>query len=128
LIGDSVAKVDSGGQQVGEAGATMNEIVSSIRRVADIMGEIAAAGHEQEMGIGQINVAVAELDDVTQQNAALVEEAAAASESLKEQAEKLADVASAFRVDGEDGGAGAGRTGRAGSARRPVVAGLLQRA
>jgi methyl-accepting chemotaxis protein len=125
LIGDSVAKVDSGGQQVGEAGATMNEIVSSIRRVADIMGEIAAAGHEQEMGIGQINVAVAELDDVTQQNAALVEEAAAASESLKEQAEKLADVASAFRVDGVDGGAGASRTG---SARRPVVAGLLQRA
>jgi methyl-accepting chemotaxis protein len=128
LIGDSVAKVDSGGQQVGEAGATMNEIVSSIRRVADIMGEIAAAGHEQEMGIGQINVAVAELDDVTQQNAALVEEAAAASESLKEQAEKLADVASAFRIDGVDDGAGAGRTSRAGHARRPVVAGLLQRA
>ncbi|MYN06137.1 methyl-accepting chemotaxis protein ['Massilia aquatica' Lu et al. 2020] len=125
LIGDSVAKVDSGGQQVGEAGATMEEIVSSIRRVADIMGEIAAAGHEQEMGIGQINVAVAELDDVTQQNAALVEEAAAASESLKEQAEKLADVASAFRVDGVDDGGGAGKAVRA---RRPVVAGMLQRA
>ena len=103
LIGDSVAKVDSGGQQVGEAGATMEEIVASIRRVADIMAEIAAAGHEQEMGIGQINQAVAELDDVTQQNAALVEQAAAASESLKEQAERLAGVAGAFRIDDGQG-------------------------
>ncbi|KQW93541.1 hypothetical protein ASC94_13025 [Massilia sp. Root418] len=130
LIGDSVAKVDSGGQQVGEAGATMQEIVASIRRVADIMAEIAAAGHEQEMGIGQINQAVAELDDVTQQNAALVEQAAAASESLKEQAEKLAGVTSVFRT--EVGHADAALPGRAMrkrlDAQRAMPAGRLLRA
>jgi methyl-accepting chemotaxis protein len=100
LIADSVGKVDSGGRLVAEAGATMHEIVASIGRVSSIIGEISAAGQEQELGIGQINQAVAALDDVTQQNAALVEEAAAASESLREQAETLAAVVGAFELDG----------------------------
>ena len=100
LIADSVGKVDNGGRLVAEAGATMHEIVASIGRVSSIIGEISAAGQEQELGIGQINQAVAALDDVTQQNAALVEEAAAASESLKEQAETLAAVVGAFELDG----------------------------
>jgi len=100
LIADSVGKVDSGGRLVAEAGATMHEIVASIGRVSSIIGEISAAGQEQELGIGQINQAVAALDDVTQQNAALVEQAAAATESLREQAETLAAVVGAFELDG----------------------------
>jgi len=100
LIADSVGKVDSGGRLVAQAGATMHEIVASIGRVTSIIGEISAAGQEQELGIGQINQAVAALDDVTQQNAALVEEAAAASESLKEQAETLAGMVAGFVLDG----------------------------
>jgi methyl-accepting chemotaxis protein len=100
LIADSVSKVDSGGKLVAEAGATMTDIVTSIGRVTDIIAEISAAGREQEQGIGQINQAVEALDDATQQNAALVEEAAAASESLREQADALAAVVGAFELDG----------------------------
>jgi methyl-accepting chemotaxis protein len=103
LIAHSVAQVDSGGKLVGEAGQTMEEIVASIGRVADIMGEISAAGHEQELGIGQINHAVAELDAVTQQNSALVEQAAAASESLKDQAERLTGMVGSFRLAARTG-------------------------
>jgi len=98
LIADSVGKVDSGGKLVAAAGATMDEIVGSIGRVSDIIAEISAAGHEQEQGIGQINQAVSALDDMTQQNAALVEQAAAASESLKEQADALEGVVSSFNL------------------------------
>ena len=99
LIDDSVKKVDIGSSLVDHAGSTMNEVVASVKRVTDIMGEISAAGREQELGIAQINTAVAEMDTVTQQNAALVEEAAAAAESLQVQARQLAEAVSVFKLD-----------------------------
>jgi methyl-accepting chemotaxis protein len=99
LIGDSVEKVEDGSKLVGEAGKTMDEIVSSVKRVTDIMTEIAAASIEQSSGIGQVNQAVTQMDDVTQQNAALVEQAAAAAESLEEQAATLSETMSQFRID-----------------------------
>ncbi|AVS77389.1 hypothetical protein C8234_04395 [Paracidovorax avenae] len=98
LIGDSVAKVDEGSQQVAQAGRTMETVVDSIRRVADIMGEISAASAEQSSGIEQVSQAIGQMDQVTQQNAALVEEAAAAAGSLKTQAAMLAEVVAAFRL------------------------------
>ncbi|PVY66124.1 methyl-accepting chemotaxis protein [Paracidovorax citrulli] len=105
LIGDSVAKVDEGSQQVAQAGRTMETVVDSIRRVADIMGEISAASAEQSSGIEQVSQAIGQMDQVTQQNAALVEEAAAAAGSLKTQAAMLAEVVSAFRLrDGSAAG------------------------
>jgi methyl-accepting chemotaxis protein len=97
LIGTSVTKVESGSLLVQGAGTTMNEIVASVQRVADIIGEITAASAEQSGGIEQVNTAVTELDRMTQQNAALVEQSAAASESLKHQAQVLAGTVSAFR-------------------------------
>ncbi|MET0981004.1 MAG: methyl-accepting chemotaxis protein [Telluria sp.] len=99
LIGDSVSKVDAGAKLVGHAGATMEEIVASVRSVTDIMGEITAASQEQTAGIEQINMAVSQMDQVTQQNASLVEEAAAAAEAMQEQATKLAQVVSVFKLD-----------------------------
>jgi methyl-accepting chemotaxis protein len=99
LIDDSVGKVSLGSQLVGEAGNTMSEVVSSVQRVTDIMGEISSASREQEGGITQINQAITEMDSVTQQNAALVEEAAGAAGSLQEQAERLAQMVSVFKVE-----------------------------
>src|SRR5439155_19135741 len=99
LIGASVDKVDSGSRLVADAGKTMQEIVSSVQRVADIIGEITAASSEQSDGIGQVNQSVVQLDQMTQQNASLVEESAAAAESLKEQALRLAQVVGAFRLE-----------------------------
>jgi methyl-accepting chemotaxis protein len=99
LIGDSVEKVESGSALVNQAGATMDEIVASVRRVTEIMTEITAASAEQEAGIGQVNQAIHDMDGATQQNAALVEEAAAASGSLYDQADKLAQVVSVFQLD-----------------------------
>lgn len=98
LISDSVSKVEDGTKLVGEAGSTMDEIVTSVKRVTDIMAEITAASQEQSEGIGQVNTAVAQMDEVTQQNAALVEEAAAAAESMQEQAQSLAQAISTFRL------------------------------
>ncbi|NHZ32296.1 methyl-accepting chemotaxis protein [Massilia rubra] len=98
LIGTSVEKVDFGAKLVGEAGATMSEIVASVQRVTDIMAEISAASVEQEAGIEQINQAIGEMDTVTQQNAALVEEAAAAAEALQEQTAGLAAVVGVFTL------------------------------
>ena len=100
LIGSSVDKVEAGSRLVAEAGQTMSEIVGSVQRVSDIIGEITAAAGEQSDGIGQVNVAVNQLDQMTQQNAALVEESAAAAESLKDQAARLAQVVQIFRIDG----------------------------
>ena len=100
LIGNSVEKVDAGAKLVDQAGATMDEIIESVRRVTAIMGEITAAGEEQTAGIEQINEAIAQLDVVTQQNAALVEEAASASASLKGQAVHLAQAVSVFKLNG----------------------------
>jgi methyl-accepting chemotaxis protein len=96
LIGDSVMNVDSGAKQVDEAGATMHEVVESVRRVSDIISEITAASHEQSLGIEQINQAIIEMDAVTQQNAALVEQSAAAAESLQDQAADLTEVVGKF--------------------------------
>ncbi|MGJ7520459.1 methyl-accepting chemotaxis protein [Variovorax sp. LT1P1] len=98
LIDDSVSKVAAGSHQVAEAGQTMDEIVASVRRVTDIMGEISSASHEQTQGIEQINQAITQMDQVTQQNAALVEEAAAAAASLQEQAGSLVEAVSIFRT------------------------------
>jgi len=98
LIDDSVGKVESGAKLVDQAGITMQEIVDSVKRVTDIMGEISAASHEQTTGIEQINQAITQMDQVTQQNASLVEESAAASEALQGQATKLAQAVSIFKV------------------------------
>ena len=99
LIGDSVSKVDAGSRQVEQAGATMSEIVQAVKRVTDIMAEIAAASNEQSAGIEQVNQAITQMDEVTQQNAALVEEAAAAAESMQEQAEVLMHAVSIFKLE-----------------------------
>ena len=104
LIEDSVEKVNTGSALVDQAGATMEEIVISIRRVTDIMGEIANASHEQSAGIEQVNQAISQMDQVTQQNASLVEEAAAAAASLQDRAVELVDVVAVFRLRGEAGG------------------------
>jgi len=100
LIVDSVNKANEGTQQVEMAGKTMDEIVASVQRVTDIMGEIAAASIEQSSGIDQVNNAITSMDEVTQQNAALVEEAAAAAESLVDQAVTLMDTVGGFKLKG----------------------------
>ncbi|MBC3811849.1 methyl-accepting chemotaxis protein [Undibacterium aquatile] len=99
LIGDSVDQVSAGTLLVNKAGTTMSEVVSSVRRVTDIMAEITAASHEQSTGIEQVNQAIAQMDEVTQQNAALVEEAAAAAASLEDQASNLSELVDVFRID-----------------------------
>ena len=99
LIGASVEKVDTGSRLVADAGSTMGEIVASVQRVTDIIGEITAAASEQSDGIGQVNTAVTQLDQMTQQNAALVEQSAAAAESLKDQAQRLNQIVGTFRVE-----------------------------
>ncbi|SFG64985.1 methyl-accepting chemotaxis protein [Duganella sp. CF458] len=98
LIGDSVEKVNAGTRLVSDAGNTMEEIVSSVQRVSDIISEITAASAEQSSGIDEVYKAVGQMDQVTQQNAALVEEAAAAAESMQNQASNLAEVVSVFKV------------------------------
>ena len=102
LISDSVEKVGNGTQLVDEAGKTMEEIVTSIKRVTDIMSEITAASEEQSEGIEQVGSAITEMDEVTQQNAALVEQAAAAAESLQEQAYNLTQAVAVFRLGAGD--------------------------
>ncbi|MES2012653.1 MAG: methyl-accepting chemotaxis protein [Pseudomonadota bacterium] len=99
LITDSVSKTAEGTKQVENAGNTMQEIVTSVKRVSDIIGEIAAASQEQSLGIAQVNDAIMKMDDVTQQNTALVEEAAAAAESMLEQADELMNAVSVFQLD-----------------------------
>ncbi|WP_414691210.1 methyl-accepting chemotaxis protein [Noviherbaspirillum sp.] len=100
LISNSVESVDAGTKLVDQAGITMHEIVDSIRRVTDIVGEITAASQEQSSGIEHINQAITQMDQTTQQNAALVEEAAAASEAMQNQASKLALAVSVFKLEG----------------------------
>ena len=99
LIQDSVHRVDEGSTLVVQSGTTLEEIVAAVKKVADIVGEIAAASHEQSAGIDQVNKAVMQLDELTQQNAALVEEASAASQSMAEQARALNDSMSRYAVD-----------------------------
>jgi methyl-accepting chemotaxis protein len=103
LISDSTDKVTDGYKLVEQAGSTMDEIVNAVKRVTDIMGEISAASTEQSQGIEQVNQAIAQMDETTQQNAALVEEAAAAAESLQDQAGSLAQAVSVFKLDGGSG-------------------------
>jgi methyl-accepting chemotaxis protein-2 (aspartate sensor receptor) len=98
LINASVEKVESGSKLVQNAGVTMSEIVNSVRRVSDIIGEISSAASEQSSGIGNVNHAITELDQMTQQNAALVEQSAAAAESLRDQAQRLEQAVSVFRL------------------------------
>jgi methyl-accepting chemotaxis protein-2 (aspartate sensor receptor) len=98
LIGASVDKVESGARLVQNAGSTMEEIVGSVKRVGDIVGEITAAAAEQAGGIGQVNQAVNQLDQMTQQNAALVEQSAAAAQSLRDQAQRLAGAVQVFKL------------------------------
>jgi len=98
LITDSVNKVGQGTRLVDEAGKTMGEIVSSVKRVTDIMAEIAAASEEQTSGIEQVNQAIVQMDQATQQNAALVEEAAAAAESMQQQSQHLIKAVSTFKL------------------------------
>jgi methyl-accepting chemotaxis protein len=98
LIGSSTERVEQGARLVGDAGQTMSEIVASVQRVTDIIGEITAASAEQSSGIATINASVTQLDQVTQQNAALVEQSAAAAESLREQAVRLNGLVSAFKI------------------------------
>jgi methyl-accepting chemotaxis protein len=100
LIGTSVDKVASGTKLVSDAGATMSDIVQSVRRVADVIGEITSAASEQSTGIAHVNQAIANLDQMTQQNAALVEQSAAAAESLRDQANQMAQAVSVFKVGG----------------------------
>ena len=98
LIGNTVARVENGAEQVSQAGATMDEIVQAVKRVTDIMGEISSASAEQSAGIEQVSAAVTQMDEVTQQNAALVEQAASAAGSLEEQADRLREAIATFRV------------------------------
>jgi methyl-accepting chemotaxis protein len=99
LISASVERVGQGSVLVDQAGSTMAEVVSSIRRVTDLMGEISASSSEQSLGVSQVGEAVAQMDRVTQQNAALVEEMAAAAASLKTQAEGLVQTVSVFKLE-----------------------------
>jgi methyl-accepting chemotaxis protein len=101
LIGSSVEKVEAGARLVQDAGTTMTEIVTSVGKVSDIIGEIRASTVEQSEGIGSVNSAVTQLDQMTQQNAALVEQSAAAAESLRDQAGKLSGLVSNFKLQGQ---------------------------
>ncbi len=114
LISDSVSKVETGNRLVDQAGRTMQDVVASIKRVANLMVDISAASREQSAGIDQVCLAVTQMDEVTQQNAALVEQAAAAAESLEEQAQSLAEAVSVFHV-------GAATARRSNAVRRPLA-------
>jgi methyl-accepting chemotaxis protein len=103
LISDSVEKVDAGSRLVDEAGKTMGDIVASVRHVAGIMAEIAAASEEQSNGIEHVNQAITQMDEMTQQNAALVEQAAAVAVSMQEQAVQLAQAVAVFKLRGGSG-------------------------
>ena len=116
LIGNSVQQVDAGAQLVNQAGSTMDEVVASVQRVTGILREISLASAEQTTGISQINEAIIQMDDVTQQNAALVEQAAAAAQSMREQASHLSEVVGVFRLDE------APRAPRLAESKRPRVA------
>ena len=101
LINESVSRVEDGSRQADEAGRTMRDVVQSVRRAATLVREIASASAEQSTGIDQVNVAIAQMDGVTQQNAALVEQAAAAAASMREQAGYLAQQVRRFKVEAD---------------------------
>jgi len=131
LINDSVGRVEQGTVLVDQAGTTMNEVVASIRRVTDIMGEISAASSEQSAGVSQVGEAVTQMDQATQQNAALVEEMAAAASSLRSQAQDLVQTVAVFKVDAHGSAAprvGAGLSVRAESGASAAYPGPERRA
>jgi methyl-accepting chemotaxis protein len=131
LIADSVERVADGSTLVNEAGHTMGEIVTHVKRVSDLINEISAATIEQSAGITQVNQAVTQLDHGTQQNAALVEEGAAAAESMRQQAQQLSEAIGVFRVDAASGAVSAPVSSAASAARairRPAPAALAARA
>ncbi|RZT11460.1 methyl-accepting chemotaxis protein [Duganella sp. CF402] len=121
LIDDSVGKVGAGTQLVGEAGATMERIVAAVQSVTAIMSEISTANHEQEAGIEQINHAIAEMDTVTQQNAALVEEAAAAAEAQQDQAQHLVQLVGVFKLASGPAHAGAHNASMTSQRKKPQL-------
>jgi methyl-accepting chemotaxis protein len=123
LIDDSVSQVANGSALVRQAGQTMSEIVSSVQRVTDIMGEISAASQEQYAGIEQVNQTVTQMDGATQQNAALVEEATAAARSMEDQARQLTETIAVFKIDDAPTGAIAGRRPAPGA---PAVAAVVK--
>jgi methyl-accepting chemotaxis protein len=128
LIGESVEKIGTGTRQVADAGAAMHDIVSQVKRVADLIAEISESTSEQTTGIGQVSNAVSQLDQVTQQNAALVEESAAAADSLNSQVIRLTEAVSAFKLS-DDGATSAfsppsAPSGRA-KLRAPAAANLV---
>jgi aerotaxis receptor len=98
LIDDSVSKVESGSRLVADAGQTMNEVVTQVKRVNDLMAEITVASQEQSLGISQVGMAVAQLDQMTQQNAAMVEQSSAAAISMGDQAQRLVEAVKVFSV------------------------------
>ncbi len=104
MINTSLEKVDDGTRLVDAAGETMTEIVSSVNRVSDIIGEISAGATEQVSGISRVNTAISELDQMTQQNSALVEQSAAAAMSMKDQAQRLSQIVAQFKIDSKTGG------------------------
>ncbi|WP_249931239.1 methyl-accepting chemotaxis protein [Ramlibacter sp. 2FC] len=125
LIGDSVEKVDAGSKLVDEAGSTMGDIVNQVRKVTDLISEISAATIEQTAGIGQVNDAVTQLDQVTQQNAALVEESAAAAESLSHQAQQLVRAVALFKLSADEPAAAAAPLPLAEERREPDRAAMV---
>ncbi len=127
LISASVERVEQGTVLVDQAGATMHEVVSSIRRVTDIMGEISAASQEQSLGVAQVGEAVTSLDQTTQQNAALVEEMAAAASSLNSQAGELVQAVSVFKLTGGHGGGLVSRAATRSATPRPYAAAAERR-
>jgi methyl-accepting chemotaxis protein len=112
LIGTSVDRVEHGTTLVDQAGATMNEVVTAIKRVTDIMGEISAASNEQSMGVAQVGEAVGQMDQATQQNAALVEQMAAAASGLKNQAQDLVQIVAVFKLGADHSPHSVNRTPR----------------
>ena len=121
LIGDSVSKVESGSAQVHGARATIEQMVNEVRKVTDLVGEITVSSREQSEGVGQINLAVSQLDQATQQNAALVEQTAAAAESMRQQTDKLSEAVAAFRVEAGSATNAAVSASAGWGAKRPAV-------
>jgi methyl-accepting chemotaxis protein len=121
LITDSVGKVDAGGKLVDAAGRSMDDIVASVKRVAAIMGEITAASAEQRGGIEAVNMAITQMDEMTQRNAALVEEASAAAQSMRDQAKNLARTVSAFELGQDQTAASASHAKSWGNGQREIV-------
>ncbi|MFY8042960.1 MAG: methyl-accepting chemotaxis protein, partial [Rhodoferax sp.] len=121
LINASVERVEQGSALVDKAGSTMTEVVTSIRRVTDIMGEISAASNEQSLGVAQVGEAVSSMDQTTQQNAALVEQMAAAASSLKSQANDLVQVVAVFKLAGGDAAQAAPQANARSAAPKPFA-------